>query len=75
MYVLVRAFGDEPVRLSVVSDEGPRMVLAGISGATISLPREWFYLFDADRFTAMREAYDRKESESLKSLWKNSVHA
>jgi hypothetical protein len=74
--VIVRAFGDEPVALFVVSDDGEYITVASRDGvATVRFPRACVFRFDSALLSAMKAAFDRKEADLLKSLWRNLVRA
>ena len=71
--VMVRAFEDEPVRLVAVSTKGDTVeVAAEGSLVTIGFPMSYVYEYLPDLYRKLREAWDRRDSVVLKSLWKQA---
>lgn len=74
--VIVRAFEDEPVMLHVVGRDGDRLILTGDEGShTIAFPADTVFRFSASLYDALRRAFDRRDSDQLKSLWRQAVRA
>jgi hypothetical protein len=71
--VMVRAFEDEPVKLVAVSTKGGTVeVGAEGSPVTIGFPKGYVYEYLPDLYKRLREAWDRRDSVVLKSLWKEA---
>jgi hypothetical protein len=69
-FVIVRAYADKPVRLSVLESKPEYVLVAGADPAkTIGFPPDLVYQFDATLFERLRDAYERKDADGLKRLW------
>lgn len=68
--VLVRAFEDEPLKLSLCErvGEAVRLRIVG-TDRTVLFPQEDVYRFDQKRFKALRDSYEAGSQESLRELW------
>lgn len=74
--VMVRAFQDEPVRLVAVAGNSVRVEVAGASqDVTLRFPASYVYDFDPNLFKELKDAWDRRDSGVLKSLWRKASHA
>jgi hypothetical protein len=73
--VIVRAFGDEPVKLMVVGRRGRSVLVAGRDGGhTVGFPSQYVYQFDAEQYNLLRGAWERGDRRALLSLWRETVH-
>jgi hypothetical protein len=70
--VLVRAAGDEPVRLWAVST-GPHSVIVTDKGGSTSVgfPAADVYVFDAVLFQQLQQAYRDSDQLRLSHLWES----
>ncbi|HZW92499.1 MAG TPA: hypothetical protein VFF64_05965 [Candidatus Eremiobacteraceae bacterium] len=70
--VIVRAWGDEPVRLFLHRIEKNRCFV-GIERAAkpIGLPFGEVFVFDVDRFSALCTAFKQGDASKLGELWAN----
>jgi hypothetical protein len=68
--VIVRAWGDEPVKLFLYAVENNRCKV-GKEGATktIGLPFDQVFYFDLDIFTSLSTAFAQSDKRDLASLW------
>jgi hypothetical protein len=68
--VIVRAFGNEPVRLVVLA-QSERYVEVSRPGesASITLPRDLVFPFDDTKFREMSDVYRRGDKAKLAVLW------
>lgn len=68
--VIGRAFGDEPVKLCVLSDRGAAVeVKAQGDQHSIGFRKEWVFRFDPLLFSKLSAAYSQRDSEALAALW------
>ena len=71
-HVIVRGYGDEPVRLLLYRTENMgRVAFVGSESSTrpIGLPREQVYAFDARFFGQLRTAYETANQKELATLY------
>jgi hypothetical protein len=72
--VIVRAYGDEPVKLIAVSREAGAVLVTGIGGGkSIGFPSRDVYHFAADVYAALLDAYDSGDRQALLSRWQEAV--
>jgi hypothetical protein len=70
MPVIVRAWGDEPVRLFLHNIENNRCYVGQeYAKRPLSLPVYEVFAFDSHRFSTMRQAYESGDSAKLASLY------
>lgn len=71
--VMVRAYGDEPVRMKVLESGPDSTLVAREAGApSIGFPSSLVYAFDAALYAELRRVYEAGDSETLRGLWKNA---
>jgi hypothetical protein len=71
-WVIVRAYGDEPVALMLYGlDKERDRAIVGRAGASapISLPMDHIYRYDLEAFTAMSSAYAAGDVGQLEKLY------
>lgn len=74
--VIVRAYGDEPVRLIAIEKRGRTVLVARtVSGATVGFPSENVYSFEAQRYRDLRIAFETGDRDALLSLWREAGRA
>jgi hypothetical protein len=73
-FVIIRAFGDEPVRLQVVKVSRKAVFVTG-TDASISMPFhiQRAYRFDHELYRKMRTEYEAGHRESLIALWETAT--
>jgi len=70
--VIVRAWGDQPVKLVLHAIENNRCVVGSTNGTrTLSLPTEQVFYFNVDRFNALSTAFQQGDKRKLGELWEN----
>ena len=70
--VLVRAWGDEPVKLNLHRIENNRCFVAAAGALRpIGLPLNQVFVFDLDRFSTLSTAYESSDFGKLGELWAN----
>ena len=68
--VMVRAWGDEPVRLLLHHiDNTTTYVCSRRSGLAIGLPSEQVFVFDSDLFSIMRPLWEAGQTDQLRKLY------
>lgn len=73
--VIVRAYGDEPVRLLAVGEEPVNkrhtavLVAKTPAGRAIGFPSDMVYPFDANWYARLRRAYESGDRRALLSTW------
>lgn len=76
MQVIVRAFEDEPVQLVAVSVKDDYVEVArDVRLPTLRFPRSYVYQYDSEAFARLKEAWDRKDSDILRTLWREASRA
>lgn len=69
--VIIRAFGDEPVRLQVVGFDGKTVQVIGSNPSEpVSFPVQWVYSDDGDTYKDLLAAFTAGDSGRLLKLWK-----
>lgn len=69
-FVMARAFGDEPVKLTPVSLTERAVVAYGRSeSAIVGFPRGDVFKYDENLFSRLTLAYEAGEAAKLASLW------
>jgi len=73
--VIVRAFGNEPVRLVAVGTGAGWVEVANAADRTktVGFPAESVYRFDGELFDQLKEAYEGQQTELLAVLWKRAT--
>lgn len=78
MLVTARAYGDQPLRLHMVSRGKAVFYLAIASGGNavgtrsktgVGYPKNCVYRFELEKFEALERAYDAGDSKTLAALW------
>jgi hypothetical protein len=73
-FVIIRARGDEPVRLRAVAVRGKAVDVVGSDESTpMPFHLEKAYHFDRDLFGNLRAAYEGGEAQKLAVLWERAV--
>jgi hypothetical protein len=73
--VIVRAYGDEPVKLLEVGRErGHVLVAATAQGRSIGFPYENVVPFTPERYRTLRSAYESGDRRALLSAWEQVLH-
>lgn len=73
--VLVRAFGDEPCRLTVQGiRDGEVVVYRDSPDEAIPYPRVFIYEWDGDLFAELMQAFQRGQKENLTALWSRAKY-
>ncbi len=68
--VIVRAWGDEPVKLTLHRIENKRCYVGNERTlCPIGLPFDQVFAFDVDRFASLCTAFTQKDISSLAKLW------
>lgn len=73
--VIVRAYGDEPVRLKAIAVRAGRVEVARTDESKSML--YWsalVYRFTPDLFEQLRDAYNAKDTVALRALWQKAEH-
>jgi hypothetical protein len=72
-FVIIRAFGDEPVRLRVIEISRNAVIVSG-SDSTISMPFHLnrAYRFDNKLYQKMRSEFEAGHRETLASIWETA---
>jgi hypothetical protein len=69
-YVMVRAYQDEPVRLSALKVAPTYVLVAGRDrDKAIGFPRDCVFAFDGALFERLRKAFQEESGETLTALW------
>ncbi len=69
-YVMVRAYGDEPVRLAALEVAATYVLVAGQDRTkTIGFPRDCVFAFDDALFARLNKAYQEGSGRTLATLW------
>jgi hypothetical protein len=70
-YVIVRAFGDEPVRLIAVSIHPDSIEVANPNdrAQSIGFRPDYVYKFEDGLFNQLKAAYQLKQTDKLTVLW------
>jgi len=69
-YVMVRAYANEPVRLSAREIAPTYVLVAGRDrNKTIGFPRDCVFAFDDGLFEQLSKAYQEGAGETLAALW------
>jgi hypothetical protein len=75
--VIVRSWGDEPVRLFVyrIENNGHTVFVGPDSelGRPIGLPSDQVLIFDEDAFSALRSAYERADFSELSRIYSHCI--
>jgi hypothetical protein len=72
-YVIIRAFGDEPVKLRPVAvREGAIDVVGSDEATPMPFHRDRAYRFEEAVFEELRSAYETGEGERLHRLWEQA---
>jgi hypothetical protein len=70
--VMLRAWGDEPVRLFLHRIANKRCYVGQEASTTaIGIPNEQVFWFDVDRFAQLRAAFQQNDLCKLGELWAN----
>jgi hypothetical protein len=70
--VIVRAWGDEPVRLFLHRIDNKRCYVGNeTSKSPIGLPEDQVFAFDVDRFARLSTAFQQGDVDKLGELWAN----
>ena len=76
MTVIVKSFGDEPVRLWLFSSGGTRSIVGNQKKtATLCLPNESLFRFQRNTFRQLRKAFDQGRLVDLADLWRKAEAA
>jgi hypothetical protein len=68
--VIVRAWGDEPVKVFLYAIENNRCIVGASDGVrTLSLPADQVFYFDVDRLTSLSTAFQQGDRRKLGELW------
>jgi hypothetical protein len=72
--VMVRAFGNEPVKLRALGFlEGAVRVAGNDDNKTVGFPSEDVFRFDTSLFEKLKAAYRKSNLQQLISLWKDAM--
>lgn len=72
-HVIVRAFGDEPVRLRAINVHKGFVEVAGKDDTkSVGFRRDWVFRFDEGLYGRLREAFDKGDEKSLIRLWQQA---
>lgn len=71
--VIVRAYGDRPVRLRAVCRCGGSVEVEGDKGISLAFPREYVFDCDDKLFEDLLAAYERHDDSALIELWAKAV--
>ena len=70
--VIVRAWGDEPVKLFLHRIENRRCYVGKLESHTpIGLPDDQVFIFDVDRFHMLSSVFQQGDGDKLGELWAN----
>jgi hypothetical protein len=70
---IIRAYGNEPVRLNVAGSDGVTIdVFGNDSNQIVSFPIQWAYKDNEDKYAELTAAYKIGDSEKLIELWKSA---
>lgn len=68
--VMVRSYGDEPVRLRAIARDFQRVTVCGANSQhALRYPADLVFDYDEDRFRAILRAFEGEDEGSLKRLW------
>ena len=68
--VMVRAWGDEPVKLSIHRIENKRCYVGNeVSKSPVGLPNDQVFVFDLDRSSLLCTAFKHGDADKLGELW------
>lgn len=71
--VIIRAYGDEPVRLKVVGCDGRVVdVIGEVQGDPVSFPIQWAYVDDERTYGMLLDAHEAGDFAKLRTLWKSA---
>lgn len=74
--VIVRAFGDEPVLMTVLSVKGDNVEVARPGkNVTLFIASVYVYEYDKDSLDSLTDAWNRRDSDVLINAWKSVAHA
>lgn len=72
--VIVRAYGNEPVIMSLsVGEHGEALIGRPNGTEQIPYPKEYVYKADARLFAMLRSAFDENDTGALSELWAKAV--
>lgn len=70
--VMVRGWGDEPVRMVMYRIENKHCYVGREGSArTIGLPVDQVFAFDSDRFADLRTAFSQMDKNKVGEIWAN----
>ena len=73
--VLVRAYEDEPIVLTEVGREGDSVLVSGGAGSMIGFRGDRVYAYSPEIFHRLRDAFDRRNTKLLASIWREARRA
>ena len=71
--VIVRGYGDEPVRLQAVGYDGKTVEVVGDDpNQSVNFPVQWIYADRKHTYESLKAAYEAGDSARLSALWKSA---